>query len=41
LFHGRALVVIRSTGAQGAITLNVKGEGMNPSSVKINAQTGH
>jgi beta-galactosidase len=41
LFNGRALVVIRSTGDQGVITLTSKGVGMDQTSVKINAQTGH
>lgn len=38
LFNGRAIVVIRSTGAQGVITLNVKGAGIGQTSVSINAQ---
>ena len=39
LFNGRALVVIRSTGDQGVITLKVRSIGMDETSVNINAQT--
>ncbi|MGA8939102.1 MAG: sugar-binding domain-containing protein [Acidobacteriaceae bacterium] len=41
LFNGRALVVIRSTGRRGEITLNVKGLGMGEARVKIIAKTGN
>lgn len=41
LFNGRALVVIRSTGKQGVITLKVKGLGIGGTRVNINAQAGN